>query len=38
MYNLPFNNKYILGYPCHTHYIIDKLGIKSKHYINAGVY
>lgn len=37
MYNLPFNNSYVLGYPFHTAYMIDKLGINAKYYINAGV-
>ena len=37
MYNLPFNGNYILGYPFHTPYIIDKLGINSKYYINGRV-
>ena len=37
MFNLPFNNNYVLGYPFHTPWIIR---IKKKHpkiYINAGV-
>ena len=37
MYNLPFNGNYVLGYPFHTPYIIDKLGINSKYYINGRV-
>ena len=37
MYNLPFNNNYVLGYPFHTPFLIDKLGIKSKRYVNGGV-
>jgi lipopolysaccharide biosynthesis glycosyltransferase len=37
MYDLPFNNNYVLGYPFHTPYIIDQLGIKPKHYVNGGV-
>ena len=37
MFNLPFNDNYVLGYPFHTPWIIS---IKKKHpkiYINAGV-
>jgi len=37
MYNLPFKGNYVLGYPFHTPYIIDKLGINSKYYINGRV-
>ena len=37
MYNLPFNGNFVLGYPFHTPYIIDKLGINSKFYINGRV-
>ena len=37
MYKLPFGNNYILGYPFHTPYTIDKFGIKSQYYINGRV-
>ena len=37
MYNLPFNNNYVLGYPFHTPYIIKHLGIYPINYINVGV-
>ena len=37
MYKLPFDNNYILGYPFHTPYTIDKFGIKSQYYINGRV-
>ncbi len=37
MYELPFNGNYVLGFPFHTPWIIDKLGINSKYYINGRV-
>ena len=37
MFNLPFNDTYILGYPFHTADSLYKFGIHSKNYINAGV-
>ncbi len=37
MYDLPFDNNYVLGYPFHTPYIIDHLGIKPINYKNGGV-
>ena len=37
MYNCPFNDNYILGYPFYMGYIMKKYGIeKPKHYINGG--
>ena len=36
MYNYPFNNNYILGFPFFTAYEIGKYGIKAEHYINGG--
>ena len=37
MYELPFEENYVLGFPFHTPWIIDKLGINSKYYINGRV-
>ena len=37
MYELPFKENYVLGFPFHTPWIIDKLGINSKYYINGRV-
>ena len=37
MYNLPFNDNYILGYPFHTPDKLDKFGIYSVYYINGGI-
>lgn len=37
MYNLPFNDNYILGYPFHDVYKIDKFVKNAKIYINGGV-
>ena len=36
MYNLDFNNNYVLGYPFHSSNMVDKWGIKVKNYINVG--
>lgn len=36
MYDLDFNNNYILGYPFHNPEMLDKWGIKVKNYINVG--
>jgi lipopolysaccharide biosynthesis glycosyltransferase len=37
MYNYPFNDNYILGFPFYTGYIMKRYGInKPKHYINGG--
>ena len=37
MYNYPFNDNYILGYPFYTGYVMKKHGIeKPSHYINGG--
>ena len=36
MYNLPFNDNYILGHPFHSLDIIDKF-IKHSKYINIGI-
>ena len=38
MFNLPFNDNYILGFPFFMGYIMDKLGINATHYINGDVY
>ena len=37
MYNLPFNDNYILGYPFHDVYLIDKFVKNATTYINGGV-
>ena len=37
MYNLPFNDTYVLGYPFHTPWTAYRFGIRPKKYINAGV-
>ena len=37
MYNLPFNDNYILRYPFHTPYMTNKFGINQINYINVGV-
>ena len=37
MYNLPFNNNYILGFLDLLNYGVDYLGLNSEKYINAGV-
>ena len=37
MYNLPFNDNYVLGYPFHTPWIVKKFGLFPKKYINGGV-
>ena len=37
MYNLPFNGNYILGYPFHDSYKIDKYVKRAIYYINGGV-
>ena len=37
MYNLPFNDNYILGYPFHGISKIDKFKKNAKYYINIGV-
>ena len=37
MYNLPFNDNYILGYPFHDVYKIDEFVKDAKYYINGGV-
>ena len=37
MYRLPFNNNYVLGYPFHTPWLVDPLGIHSIYYINGGI-
>ena len=36
MYNYPFNDNYILGFPFYMTYVMDKHGIKAEHYINGG--
>ena len=36
MYNYPFNNNYILGFPFFEKNLIGNHGIKAEHYINAG--
>ena len=36
MYNYPFNDNYILGFPFYMTHIMDKYGIKAEHYINGG--
>ena len=37
MYNLPFNDNYVLGYPSHDAKYIDKLADNVKAYVNGGV-
>ena len=37
MYNLPFNGNYVLGYPFHDSYKIDKYVSNATYYINGGV-
>ena len=37
MFNLPFNDNYVLGYPFHTPWIVKRFGIFPKIYINGGV-
>ena len=37
MYNLDFNDNYILGYPFHNPELCDKFGVKMVTYINGGV-
>ena len=37
MYNLPFNGNYVLGYPFHDSYMIDKYVKNAIYYINGGV-
>mgnify|MGYP002624341605 CR=1 FL=1 len=37
MYSLPFNNNYVLGYPFHSPWLVDHLGIYSIYYINGGI-
>ena len=36
MYNYPFNDNYILGFPFYMTYVMDKYGINATHYINGG--
>ena len=36
MYNYPFNDNYILGFPFYMASALDKYGIRSEHYINGG--
>ena len=36
MYNLPFNDNYILGFPFYMPYVMDKFGINATHYITVG--
>ena len=36
MYNFPFNDNYILGFPFYMPYVMDKFGINSTHYITVG--
>ena len=36
MYNYPFNDNYILGYPYYSPEAMDKFKIKAIHYINGG--
>ena len=36
MYNYPFNDNYILGFPFYMTYVMDKYKIKAEHYINGG--
>ena len=37
MYNLPFKDNYILGYPFHDSYKVDKFAKNITYYINGGV-
>ena len=37
MYRLPFNNNYVLGYPFHSPWLVDDLGVHSIYYINGGI-
>ena len=36
MYNYPFGDNYILGFPFYMTYVMDKHGINATHYINGG--
>ena len=36
MYNYPFNDNYILGFPFYMSIVMDKFGIKAEHYISGG--
>ena len=36
MYNSPFNDNYILGFPFYMSHVMNKFGIKATHYINGG--
>ena len=36
MYNYPFNDNYILGFPFYMPYVMDKFGINATHYITVG--
>ena len=36
MYNYPFNDNYILGFPFYMTYVMDVHGINATHYINGG--
>ena len=36
MYNTPFNDNYILGFPFYMTYVMDSYGINATHYINGG--
>jgi lipopolysaccharide biosynthesis glycosyltransferase len=37
MYRLPFNKNYVLGYPFHSPWLVDDLGVYSIYYINGGI-
>ena len=37
MFNLPFNDNYVLGYPFHTPWMVTINGKHPKIYINSGV-
>jgi len=37
MYTLPFNGNYVLGYPFHSPWLVDDLGVHSIYYINGGI-
>ena len=36
MYNYPFNDNYILGFPFYMPYVMDSFGINATHYITVG--
>ena len=36
MYNAPFDNNYILGFPFYMPYVMDQFGINATHYITVG--